>query len=468
MMGKPNQSQPKLFYHNVSLESRVPQDHPLRKIEQHIDFKFIRSEVADLYGTRGNQSVDPVVILKFMFLLYYENVDSERALAKQLPMRLDWLWFCGYDIDDVTPNHSVISKARSRWGRDIFSIFFTNILLQCKDAGLIDGEIIHIDSSMIDANASKDSLKTQFRVVSHGLYEKLEDNTERKKLQKRISTTDPDARLGRKYGKTTLGYKDHRAVDDKHGIVTATVTTAANQTDGNLMTEVIEEHQKNTDTKLKTVAADKAYGIGENYKYLHDNNIMPCISHKRKVCNRKSDFDNDKFDYDRLSDCYICPAGNKLRRIGLKKARNAVIYKADRDTCKQCIYFKECVTGKLTGRQIQRNLNQGYIDQADNCMSPYQRKRLMSRRKFKAEGSFADAVNNHNFKRARHRGLQKVTIQNLIIAAIQNIRKLMRHINSKPARSAAVLAKKVVNTAKVYLQGVFAGEKTISEQILTF
>src|SRR6056297_525144 len=136
MMGKLNQSQPKLFYHNVSLESRVPQDHPLRKIKQHINFNFIRSEVADLYGIRGNQSVDPVVILKFMFLLYYENVDSERALAKQLPMRLDWLWFCGYDIDDVTPNHSVISKARSRWGQDVFSTFFTNILLQCRDAGL--------------------------------------------------------------------------------------------------------------------------------------------------------------------------------------------------------------------------------------------------------------------------------------------------------------------------------------------
>ena len=99
MMGKPNQLEPKLFYHGVSLDRRIPRNHPLRKIEQHINFNFIRSQVADLYGTRGQQSVDPAVILKLMFLLFYENIKSERALMQQLPLRLDWLWFCGYDLD---------------------------------------------------------------------------------------------------------------------------------------------------------------------------------------------------------------------------------------------------------------------------------------------------------------------------------------------------------------------------------
>ena len=79
MMGKPNQLTPKLYYHNISLESRMPEDHPLRRIRQLVDFSFIRSKVADLYGTRGNESVDPVVILKLMFLLFYENIKSERA-----------------------------------------------------------------------------------------------------------------------------------------------------------------------------------------------------------------------------------------------------------------------------------------------------------------------------------------------------------------------------------------------------
>ena len=145
MLGKPNQLQPKLFYNSFSLEQRIHKDHPLRKIKELIDFSFIRSEVKDLYGYNGNESIDPTVILKLMFLLFYENVKSERALANQLPVRLDWLWFCDYDIDDKTPNHSVVSRARQRWGVDVFAKFFQNILQQCIDAGLVDGEIIHID-----------------------------------------------------------------------------------------------------------------------------------------------------------------------------------------------------------------------------------------------------------------------------------------------------------------------------------
>jgi len=442
MMGKQKQIEPKLFYHGVSLDRRMPKDHPLRKIDKLIDFKFIRSKVADLYGTRGNPSVDPAVILKLMFLAFYENIKSERALMSQLSLRLDWLWFCGYDIDASTPDHSVISKARRRWGVDVFAEFFENILAQCIDAGLVDGETIHVDSSMIDGNASKDTLRCQFRKVSNKLYEALEGGAEPilPKLEKRVSTTDPDARLGRKYGKTTLGYKDHRAVDDKHGIVTATVTTPANVNDEKVLIEVIDEHKANTGTKVKTVVADKAYGTGENYKYLHEQSITPCISHKRKNCNRKPAFDNDKFLYDKNGDFYICPAENQLKFSHFKSDRNASIYKASRKTCQQCLHFHECVTSKNSGRQIQRNPNEEHIEWADNCLSTYRRKRLMARRKHKAEGSFADAANNHGFKRSRFRGIEKVQIQNLIIAAIQNLRKLLRHISRKTALGASNLA----------------------------
>ena len=442
MMGKPNQLEPKLFYHGVSLDRRIPQDHPLRKIGKLVDFKFIRSKVADLYGTRGNKSVDPAVILKLMFLAFYENVKSERVLMSQLPLRLDWLWFCGYDIDDSTPDHSVISKARRRWGTDVFAEFFENILAQCINAGLVDGKTIHVDSSMIDANASRDTLKCQFLKISNNLYEELEGAAEPilPKLEKRVSTTDPDARLGRKYGKTTLGYKDHRAVDDKHGIVTATVTTPANINDEKVLTKVIDEHKANTGTKVKTVAADKAYGIGDNYKHLYEQGITPCISHKRNNNNCDPAFNHDKFLYDNDRDCYICPEGRVLKRKQFSANKNSVVYNANRKTCYPCQHFKKCVTSKKSGRQIQRNLNQEYIDWADNCLTKHERKRLMARRQYKAEGSFADAANNHGFKRSRFRGIEKVQIQNVMIAAIQNLRKLMRHISRKPTLQVSNLA----------------------------
>ena len=64
--------------------------------------------------------MDPAVLLKLMFLLFYDNVPSERELMNVLPERLDYLWFLGYGLDDAVPNHSVLSKARRRWARKFF------------------------------------------------------------------------------------------------------------------------------------------------------------------------------------------------------------------------------------------------------------------------------------------------------------------------------------------------------------
>ncbi len=458
MMGKQKQVEPKLFYHGVSLDRRLPQNHPLRKIDELVDFTFIRSKVADLYGKCGNSSVDPAVILKLMFLTFYENVKSERALMSQLPLRLDWLWFCGYDIDSSTPDHSVISKARRRWGQNVFIEFFNNILSQCIEAGLVDGETIHVDSSMIDANASKDSLGCQFRIISEDLYKGLESNAEADlpELENRISTTDPDAKLGKKYGKTTLGYKDHRSVDDKHGIVTATVTTPANVNDEKVLVQVIEEHNANTDTEVKTVAADKAYGIGENYEYLYEHNITPCIGHRIPNSHCNPAFKRDKFIYDKVRDCYTCPAGKILKPVDFNKAKNSMTYRTDRKICPQCRHFGIC-TPSEKGRRIQRSIYKEHIDWADNCLTKHERKRLMSRRQYKAEGSFADAANNHGFKRMRFRGIEKAKIQNLMITAIQNLRKLMRHTSSRSADWACNPALKMLSVAKNTFNQAFSG-----------
>lgn len=425
MMGKSRKSQAKLFYHNVSLERRVPKEHPLRKINQLVDFDFIRSHVSDLYGTNGNQSVDPAVILKLMFLLFYENIKSERALMRQLPLRLDWLWFCDYDLDEDTPDHSVLSKARKRWGADVFENFFMNILEQCISVGLVDGETIYIDSSTIDANADIDKVRPQLRMVSRELCEKLEE-AEPSKLEKRVSTVDPDARIGRKYGKSTLGYKDHRIIDDKHGIVTATVTTAANINDSKVLKQAVHTHQANTATKATTVTADRIYGTIENYKFLHAKGSKACIPRQRHGSKEAGKFSHDMFRYDKRDDCFICPANQKLLRYDHKNPNgNRWRYRAERKVCEQCKFFKQCVTSKTFGRQVVRNVDAEYIEWADRCLSKWERKRLLIRRMYKAEGSFADAANNHGFKRARWRGLAKMKIQNLMIAAIQNLRKLL-------------------------------------------
>ena len=158
MMGHQPPLQPKLFYHHVNLEKRVPQTHILRTINEKIAFDFIYKEVKDTYGENGNVSVPPPVILKLMLLVVLYNVRSVRELMSTIPLRLDWLWFLGYDLDDEIPHHSVLSKARARWGVKAFKGFFEQIVWQCVEAGLVDGSKLFVDASLIDPDASNNSV----------------------------------------------------------------------------------------------------------------------------------------------------------------------------------------------------------------------------------------------------------------------------------------------------------------------
>jgi len=112
----------------------------------------------ETYGANGNVSVPPPVILKMMLLLVLYNVRSERELMETIPERMDWMWFLGYDLDGGIPNHSVLSKARARWGVRAFRRFFQRIVRQCVEVGLVDGSRLFVDASLIQADASNNSV----------------------------------------------------------------------------------------------------------------------------------------------------------------------------------------------------------------------------------------------------------------------------------------------------------------------
>src|ERR1019366_901936 len=93
-----------------------------------------------------------------LFLLFFDAVKSERELMRIVPERLDFLWFLGYGLDDEIPDHSVLSKARARWGQTIFESLFVRTVQQCVEAGLVYGSKLHLDGSLINAHASRDSV----------------------------------------------------------------------------------------------------------------------------------------------------------------------------------------------------------------------------------------------------------------------------------------------------------------------
>ena len=207
MMGT-NQPQKDLFSYQIDLDKRVRSDHPLRQIAGTVDFTFVRAAVAGSYGYNGNVSVDPTVVMKMMFLLFYDDVASERELMRIIPERLDYLWFLGYGLDDEIPNHSVLSKARNRWGVEVFEQLFVGIVRQCVEKGLVSGEKIHMDGSLVDANASRNSvvkgseeMMSRIRAAVQSQVQKLDEEQElacRRKYHatvndKAMSLTDPDA-----------------------------------------------------------------------------------------------------------------------------------------------------------------------------------------------------------------------------------------------------------------------------------
>ena len=124
MMGPKRRGEERLFYYEFRLADRIPEDHLLRQIDERVDFEFVRVRVRESYGHNGHVSEDPIAIVKLMLLLFLERVKSERELMRTLPMRLDWLWFVGMGLDSEIPHHSVLSKARARWGAQGFAQLF--------------------------------------------------------------------------------------------------------------------------------------------------------------------------------------------------------------------------------------------------------------------------------------------------------------------------------------------------------
>lgn len=437
MMGIQEQPQGKLFYTNINLEKRVRANHPLRRIDQLIDFDFTYNDVADKYGNNGQVSVPPPVILKLMLLLLFYNVRSERELMTTLPERLDWLWFLGYDFDSNIPDHSVLSKARARWGVEVFKSFFERIVFQCVQAGLVDGRKIFMDSSLIDADASNNSvidmkaLKNQV----HKNYKELEARLEERNadsaqtVNKRyISTTDPDASIVRR-GNPKLRYQVHRAVDEAHEVITATEATSGDVNEAHRLEALIDQHNAVTDKTADTIVADSKYGTIDNFLACHDRGVqahMPDLGKAAKKRNRKTNiFTEDHFRYDPDQDVYICPKGQQLKRKSLHPKRSSIDYGAPKKACSVCDIRDQCTKNK-SGRTVKRHLRHEELDQMRSAAKSTKSKRDIKTRQHLMERSFAQAK-RYGFDRARWRGLWRMHIQEYLICAIQNIQILTNH-----------------------------------------
>ncbi len=457
MMGRENPPQASLFYTGINLEKRVRSDHVLRKIARLVDFDFVYGEVKESYGYNGNVSVPPPMILKLMLLLVLYNVRSERELMATIPERLDWLWFLGLELDSEIPDHSVLSKARSRWGVELFRSFFERIVWQCVEGGLVDGKKLFCDSSLIEANAACSSvvdtqglkryLSPAYRELEARLAERAEQertdddppqpsNRQNVVNQRFTSTTDPDASVVRKgKGNPALYYQTHRGIDGAYGVITATVVGPGDENEAHRLTDLLWAHRHNSGHSAEVVVADSKYGTTANFLECYDRGIIahiPVLKQTQdKQERRREIFPESVFLYDAQTDTYTCPAGQTLRRRKHWVDRKAFEYVTARGVCQRCPLRIQCTRSQSAGRTLKRHERQEILESLRiQAQSRSSKKDIQIRQHF-MERSFAHGT-RFGLKRARWRGQWRVQIQDYLVAIVQNIQLLMAHARPTP------------------------------------
>jgi transposase len=151
----------------VSLEELVPQDHLYRHLERTLDLSFVRAFVQETYAGKGRPSIDPIVFFKLQLVMFFEGIRSERQLMRHAADRLSVRWYLGYDLNQPLPDHSSLTRIRTRYGVEMFRRFFEAIVDQCQQAGLVWGKELYVDATKVNANAAMESVKPRFVVEKH-------------------------------------------------------------------------------------------------------------------------------------------------------------------------------------------------------------------------------------------------------------------------------------------------------------
>jgi transposase len=440
------------IYYNISLDSLVPRDHLLRIIDKHIDFDFIHTRVRHLYSHTGQPAIDPIVIIKMLFIGYLYDIKSERQLEKEIQVNLAYRWFIHYDLDETIPDHSTISQTRRRKFNQssLFQDIFDEIVRQCIERGLIRGETLLTDSTHIKANASMESLR-EIVITPQEYIKQLDSNTEPEQGLKEQnksgddddspkkcsndthrSKSDPESRLFIRKGKPKgLYYLEHRTIDFS-GFITDVYITPGNITDNIPYLDRLKSQIIKFQLETKNAVADRAYGTTEIYKALTDMNIDAYIPQQNFTPKRDGMYRRADYIYDAKTDSYQCPAGNTLVRSNQKT--NYIqenIYSGKRSFCNsacpgrsRCLQSKNPKAIKTISRKIHQECVDAQLAKKGNLLW----KKFMRRRKTILEGSFAEAKNHHRLGRTRFRGTKKVQEQSLMIATVQNIKKMIKYL----------------------------------------
>ena len=279
MRGESN-PQSSLFSY-VSLESRIPEQHPFRKIRKVVDraLKEMETELEGMYSANGRPSIPPEQLIRALLLQIVFTIRSERQLVERLDYDLMFRWFVGLGMDDAVWNHSVFSKNRDRLMKhNVDELFFNAIKKQAYSKKLMSRDHFSVDGTLLEACASMKSFKPKDDSGN-------DDDDQNFLGQKRSnethqSSTDKDSRLFRKgKGKESrLCHMGHILTENRNGlIVEAEVSEAGTRQEWDSGISMLAAQSIYPGM---TVGADKGYDTSEFVEFCRSLKIAPHVAAK--------------------------------------------------------------------------------------------------------------------------------------------------------------------------------------------
>jgi len=383
------------------IETFIPDDHPLRRLNRVLDLGFVHEAVRRHYcQDNGRPSIDPEVIIRLFLIQAIDGMPHVRELMRQVQVNLAYRWFIGYELDEKLPDHSTLSKALDRFGDEVFNDLFKQSIAQCKASGLIEGKVLHVDATTIRADVDNDRVGKD-------------------------DSPDPDARFGRFPGGSIIpGYKQQTVVDNHKRVIVGLSVFPANQNEGEKAIEVIDQAIEQTGVKPEAVCADGSYGSGTNRAALEERDIR-LVSPPRKPGTHtgRGYFTSEDFEYDEIKDEFICPAGYRLSFIAEDKERpGRRRYRCWRTICKDCHLKDKCTQSPRRVLKVSEHHAALIRLRADSKTESF--KQLYRLRAPAIEGVFGEAKKWHSLGRAWRRGISKMCVQCLLIAAMINLKRL--------------------------------------------
>ena len=452
MIGKQDRWQEDLFV-ACPLRDLIPDDHVLKGVDKVLDLSWLREEVRDCYcEDNGRPGIDPEAAVRLMLAGLFEGIIHDRRLLRQAQVNLAIRWFAGYRLHEKLPDHSSLTRIRQRWGAERFKRIFQRTVKACCDAGLVNGETVHVDATLIRADVSWESLTD--RHIEQVLGENPDgadpDETPAKPKRgrprtqaqkpKKYSPTDPDATLttsNREYRMEPC-HKQHTAVDDQAGVIVDVAVTTGQASEGEQLPEQIERVESNTGRKVKTVTADGAYAHSKNYMALENRQIDAVIPPQREP-KRPNRIPARRFKYDGRHKLVRCPGGKTLRPS--YRSDNGTTYRARACDCRACPLRARCFSRSASARTIL------IVDGYEALVRARRRKakgwdaptrRAYHRHRWRAEGVHGEAKKWHGLGRAHRRRLWNVEIQAYLTAAVMNLKRLAALANLLPAATATI------------------------------